>query len=319
MVYRTYNEASYEAPSPSAGKKVANVCELAEQILLHLAYADLLHCLQVSPLWHTLIRSSTELQRLLYKIPTPISKTNLDPHFLTPDDVARTAIIPGGRYENRSVLDICSADLEKFMDRAVETSHPMIANARLVEYYENVRYVRGMFQGMRIPNGWPIALQQIYCELCQGFHARFQHHNLHPLLRFLEDVDICWKGRGSRIYMATHIVHHIEVPRSCWEHYGEMFMLEARKLKRAVEIVDQYKMQDDMFISPICTQLIIKTPAAEGQRDFLVLHDPAGLKLKWVLDALVHVCKRQLYSIVDILRGWETRGAEGGDMDGGPG
>jgi hypothetical protein len=50
------------------------------------------------------------------------------------------------------------------------------------------------FKDVRYPDGWPIGLRELHCDLCDEWHTDFRFEDMHPLLRFLEDMTVCFRG-----------------------------------------------------------------------------------------------------------------------------
>ena len=135
--------------------------------------------------------------------------------------------------------------------------------------------------------------------MCQGFHTRLKDNTLHPVLRFLKDIDICWKGSSPKVHMAVRFVYNFDVPQTSWNDYINMYGFYARKLKQAVDIDKSCGLQNDLFAAPLITDLVI--PASNITRKdgtsllrVVHLHNAKGLTLKPVIDALVFGLKHNI-------------------------
>jgi hypothetical protein len=313
------SQSTHADGSPSAGRALAEVYELVEMVLVHLPYLDLLHCTQVSHSWRAIVGNSMKLRRLSYKAPTQISEDDANPLFETASLAASMAEIPRGRDQGRPVLQVSQSLIDTFFDRiAIEDHSISDANKAWEEYNTERAWIRNDFQGVRFPNGWPKHLQEIYCAMCAGFHTHLRHENLHPALRFLEDVDICWKGSGAKLRLELYIVHQCMSPLSCWDHYLAMELGFARSLKNAWEVVERSGLHDDQFAKPSVTDIITPAPALpvvesvvqydepeeeeEVEPEQIHLHNGDGLRLQQVLHALVYIQKEDLKRVRERMR-----------------
>jgi hypothetical protein len=313
------SQSTHADGSPSAGTTLAGVYELVEIILSHLPYLDLLHCTRVSHAWRAVVGTSTVLRRLLFKAPMWISEEDTDIFFEPASLAASTAEIPRGRDQGLPVLQVSQSHLDRAFDRIAIVGHSISdANEAWDDYLTAKFRIRNAFQGVRHPNGWPKALQEIYCEMCAGFHTGLRHETLHPALRFLEDVDICWKGSGAKLRLELCIVHTCWSPLRCWDDYLAMELHLARSLRDAWGIVERARLHDDQVAKPSVTDLITPAPSRrvvetivqydEPEEDEEVvpeeihLHNGDGLRLQEVLPALVRVQKGDLRRVRERMR-----------------
>jgi hypothetical protein len=81
------------------------------------------------------------------------------------------------------------------------------------DYGTDLYNMRGTFRGERKPDGWPEGSWQIHCESCDVFHAPFHYQNIQPLLRFMEDFDLCFHGYDAQILMQWKIFFTTEAPK----------------------------------------------------------------------------------------------------------
>ncbi|KAF2448550.1 hypothetical protein P171DRAFT_508732 [Karstenula rhodostoma CBS 690.94] len=281
-----------DAP-PSAGTNLAGIYELMELILVHLPYSSLLHCTQVSHTWRALITHSSKLQRLLHKTPTPITPSTPNPHFEPATIEASTAVIPRGLHLGAPALATSQDHFNAFLARV--TAHPVCiacGNAALDRYDTAKWRVRCAFQGVRVANGWPRGLQQIYCEPCEGFHTHLRLENLHPVMGFLADMDVCAKGEGGKVMVAVYTMHAYNVPRSCWDDYMAQELFFGRSLRRAVDVVQQAGLQGDLLMKPMVTDYILPLcPGGREERMFIHVRNADGVRLGQVLPAYLFATK----------------------------
>ena len=146
-------------------------------------------------------------------------------------------------------------------------------------------------------SGWPRHLQKIFCECCRGFHAKFRHMNLHPLLRFLEDVDVCWQGSGGKLYVDNRIMVRDYVRQSCWEHYLEMYLLLARNLKHATDFIRQHHLENDLISKPLITNLFLHI---ERKVEVIELHSSDGVRLQEAVNALIFQLRGEMDNLVGL-------------------
>ncbi|KAJ4346423.1 uncharacterized protein N0V89_010352 [Didymosphaeria variabile] len=309
--YSTTPRTIHDDVPPSAGTTLAGIYELMELILVQLPYIDILYCSQVSETWRAFIEGSTKLQILLYKTPTPISGEEPNPHFETASLAASTAVIPRTHYQGLPALPVLQTSqqyFEKFLDRVTgQVLCVQCADEAMEEYRNDVWWVRFSFRDVRIPNGWPISLQEIYCHMCEGFHTRLRREVLHPMLSFLEDVDTCWRGSGGKLLLDVNIVHRYAVPRSCWDDYMVMEIHHVKSLKKSIEVAECFGLQHDLCFKPMVTDLIISIPPnewiirdrePEDEREPRLIHiqNAEGVRLQQVLSALVFANKLGLWA-----------------------
>lgn len=288
--------------SSSAGTNIAETYELVELMLIHLPYFSLLRCTQVSHAWRTIINRSFPLQRLLHKTPTLISTSDPNPHFSSVSADASTVTIPEGIFAGSSVLATTQSHITTFLDK-ITPLHVGTAEAnKALKEYERARWrISAGFRGIRVPNGWPRELQEIHCECCEGFHGKVRTATLHPVMRFLEDVDICCTGKAGRVPMAVYKVHYCGfiLPLSCWEHFMVQTLAYIRGLRGAMDAVAHAGMHGDLFMRPVVTDLVLLHAREDTDREVIrCLHDENGVRLGQALPALVSATMMDLWELV---------------------
>lgn len=290
---------SQVAVKESPGQRIARTYELLRPIFFNLPYQGLLNCWVVSPGWKTNIETSVELQRRLYRIPIAVPE-NGDPHFEDASPASANILIPMGAEQGglqglpvlATTLEIINHFLAKVSTNNFE---PKTAREVYADFIHGLHETRRAFRGIRSSHGWPIGYGEIYCELCERFHTKLKHDHLHPMLRFLEDVDICFKGNGTKLYAAFVFFKEADVPQSCWNDSMTMYLLMARNLKSAWKNMHRYGLQNDMAAKPLITDLVIDFFRTESvSPDFVSVTAPDGLRLQQCINILAYTLHRDM-------------------------
>ncbi|KAL1597076.1 hypothetical protein SLS60_008658 [Paraconiothyrium brasiliense] len=122
------------------------------------------------------------------------------------------------------------------------------------------------------------------------------------MVRFLEDVDICWRGSRGKLFLDVYIVHQYAMPQSCWDDYMAMELYYVKSLKKAIEMMKRCGLQDDHFFNPMVTDLTIAVPPnewvimdhnpiEEREPRLVHIHNADGVRLQQILPALVFANK----------------------------
>lgn len=275
------------------GEKIARLYEILRPLFFNLPYQGLLNCSVVSPGWKTNIETSAELQRRLYRIPIAVPE-NGDPHFENASPTSTGILIPmsalqvelQGKPVLAKTLEIINDFLAKVSTNNFE---PSTAREVYARFSTDLYNTRSAFRGIRSSNGWPIGYGEIHCDLCERFHTKLKHEHLHPMLRFLEDVDICFKGNGTKLYAEFKIVKEADVPQSCWNDSMAMYLFMARNLKSTWKSMHRYGIQNDMAAMPLITDLVVdffRTESVSG--DFISVTEPNGVRLQQCINILAY-------------------------------
>jgi hypothetical protein len=134
--------------------------------------------------------------------------------------------------------------------------------------------------------------RQIHCQLCRTIHLRFKFGNLHPLLRFLANSEICFRGRASTLTLKItyqyrlnfQVEEDISVRRYAKHAMSEMKWF-ASQLYAVHLAIQMCGIGNDLISSPACTRLVVldyKVP--NHYRD---LHNEIGIALKVTVVAMV--------------------------------
>lgn len=123
------------------------------------------------------------------------------------------------------------------LDTTLEDEQSCTSDENTINQYdERMSDIRSGFRGVRIQNdipvGWPVGLRELHCDLCDRWHTNFLFQNLHPLLRFLEDITLCIRGHGSQVMIKLAIVSSNLAPRTCFEHSRSEAVNFAHHLRR---------------------------------------------------------------------------------------
>ncbi|KAJ4377292.1 hypothetical protein N0V83_000116 [Neocucurbitaria cava] len=306
--------------SPPAPKSSAYVTEIMDTISTNLDRDDLPQAAEVCREWRDRVP-------LWYETSTPCVE-ELDPHFDEPCeaykeqekefDKLRTSLsakhdIPFPREVTRDLSIIVRRDDFTY------DGLPVLRAMRGVdaEVFQNVEdeqrtgfeedppeyrtlCVRQGFQRVRIPNGWPVGLREIYCIICDGFHTRFRFENLHPMLRFLESLTVCFRGHGSILRLTIGTIAEYRAPKSCYEHYREEMLKFAHYLRYATNLATADTFGNHLATRPLITKLVTTArpkPNGEPNEDceyYSVIQDTEGLKLKVVVLFLLKAFRSHL-------------------------
>jgi hypothetical protein len=127
-----------------------------EVIFLYLEPRDIVRASATCKYWHDCVKNHT-LLRKIHKMPV-ICIEGTNPHFITPSQACRNALIPGTRSSDagNNVLDLYTgADI-----RLLENMNPGISDSKLQEvkkeYRDDRHGWRATFRGVRFPDGWPV-------------------------------------------------------------------------------------------------------------------------------------------------------------------
>jgi hypothetical protein len=116
------------------------------------------------------------------------------------------------------------------------------------DYWWRMRDVRAGFRGVRYPDGWPVGLRELHCDLCDYWHTDFRFENIHPLLQFLEDMTVCFRGQGQHLKLDICIVSTKLAPMSCLKHSCDEAISFARHLHKALKAVEAGDVAKDLFM-----------------------------------------------------------------------
>jgi hypothetical protein len=112
-----------------------------------------------------------------------------NPHFTELTEESLEAEIPSRGFEDENLWET----FRKYEDNQLTSLHEVSEEVAETEtykkqreelnmvYWEAMREIRNGFQGVRIPDGWPIGLMELHCDLCDKWHTEFRFENLHSL------------------------------------------------------------------------------------------------------------------------------------------
>ncbi|KAI8933403.1 hypothetical protein NX059_010018 [Plenodomus lindquistii] len=218
--------------------------------------------------------------------------------------ISSPIIILGKKYgfQGLPVLDcmrIADSHLDRIKDR---DKWWRVRNAN--RHHDKVKYIRAMFRGVRLGgSGWPAGLREIYCETCACFHPRFRFEHVHPVLRFLEDTNICVRGQETTLRIQLDLFNEEAAPISCYEHYCAEMIQFAEGLRTTMKMIGPGGCGNEFFSEPITTKIVIP-----GYR---VIEDLNGLTLATVVPTLVerfhfHVTdnRNQVHQFIPAQHSW---------------
>jgi hypothetical protein len=269
------------------------VAEILEIILLQLDHCDIIRAQGVCRFWRNCITGSRLLMTKIYKLATLYTEDD-NPHFETITEQSLQKTIP--LYRNRNLWQLVRKIEDKHIRRFVSLTDQEWAIARhLRQTYESRMWrIRWGFQGIRFPNGWPEGLRELHCDLCDGWHTDFRFENLHPLLQFLEDASVCFRGHGTRLMMLLCPISEKLAPKSCFEHSCAEIIEIARHLRFAYDSLKAGGVGGDFCSKPTMTKIVTNGRWA--------IEDAHGLTIKSVVPFLfkafhfhVYVMRRRMY------------------------
>ncbi|KAH7071096.1 hypothetical protein BKA63DRAFT_568248 [Paraphoma chrysanthemicola] len=273
---------------PTAVATLAHIAELVGMIVLNLSLRNLLRAQLVSPFWRGVITGSRATLRILHKLPNPPTN-EANPHFKQASAVAQTLT---GKYDplnETHVLEHCDAKTTTLVD----SMHPELPRDI---GKENIRLWRSQLFRCRYAcrdirdrrtDTWPSAWNEIHCHLCNTFHTKFLFSNVHPILNFLEDSSVCFRGHGARLVVVKIIGCDSEAPNAIMEEEIQALTSYAGQLRLAFDQIWQCRLENDMFMRPVCTRLISRW----GPH---VVDNAAGLTLQEVIESLIKMLKTQV-------------------------
>jgi hypothetical protein len=275
------------------------VYELVENILLYLSPRDVVRVSGTCKYWYGCVTGNKTLLRKIHKIPVRCTK-GTNPHFIEPNQACRDALFPGGGPEifAKNVLDL----YERADIKLLENAHPEASNQYLRElssrYNMQLYDCRAAFVGVRYPDGWPVGLREIHCEVCDGFHPQFRFEHVHPLVSFLEDMTLCVRGYGAHLYVEFNILHEWQAPRSCYEHY----CAEVRALSERLRWAHTSSgLGDVMFMRPVCSRLVA---FANKTKEFHITDNANGITLTEAVAFLIRGFKTYLPNSQKTMHTW---------------
>jgi len=298
---------------PRAGREVATVAELVELIILNLDYFDVLRAKGVSSFWRNVITNSPKLLRKMHKLPVLIDNgVDEDPHFAKPSVAAENALIQhdvdAGKpvvQEAKNAVKVHLQGIHKDMTAEALNTHKSRLSVLSFRYRLGCRGIRTR------RNGWPAGYRETYCKICNSFHTKFRFQNIHPLLRSLDDMEICFRGDGPLLLFTVRTLYSVKAPRSCQEHVCADFVRLAKLLRETYAIMQRRNLQEDIFMQPSCVRLV-------GDVWPHIADNAHGVTLKEALVVMMQILQSELlYQGQEMLerrdqpcRGWESESFE---------
>ncbi|KAH3965872.1 hypothetical protein HBH70_112440 [Parastagonospora nodorum] len=241
------------------------IIEVVEQVLLCLDHTCITRATAVCSFWKNCVANSQPLLRKTLKLPYHPSK-DPNPNFHDLIEESKNAVIPYGKFRGDNLWQ----RVREFEDNWIDDMHKMTAEERgeqlelestlNTNYCWRMKNIRDGFQGVRFPDGWPIGLRELHCDLCEKWHADFRHENLHPLLQFLDDMNVCFRGYGTQLLFCFHPLDSERsgtAPESCWKHAGEEAVCFAQHLQKAHKAVEIGSVAKDLWLRYPATKLVL--------------------------------------------------------------
>jgi len=264
------------------------IAEILEEILRCLDHTCITRAAAVCRFWRNCVANSQPLLRKTLKLPyQPSNDSNPNFHGLTEE--SRHAVIPYSYFEGENLWQ----RVREFEDKWINAMHQMTDEERTKKiefdsnnkhYWRKMRHIRNGFQGVRFPDGWPIGLRELHCDLCEMWHTEFRHENLHPLLQFLDDTNVCFRGYGTKLLLCFNPFGSNDsgkAPESCWKHVGEEAVYFAQHLQKACKVIESGSVAKDLWLRYPVTTL------ARGNR--VLVENANGLTLDQVVPFVSHI------------------------------
>ena len=230
--------------------------EMLEIVFLNLSCRDLLGACAVCRFWRDVITETPSLQRLTWKLATSVGASE-DPHFHTPPQ-KHVLRMPDGL----TVLETCHRARWIRYDEVL-AGRMTALEARDFRVAEGASLEDQLYS--LYGEDWKSMLKDYHCRHCLSYHAHFEYEGLHPLLWFLEGLDLCVSGNGTQLNVAFCFAHlrHFGPTRAgratqiyrhhlidCLEHF-------CGYLRIAYDAILRCSLANDQFVQPLCTRLVI--------------------------------------------------------------
>jgi hypothetical protein len=122
-------------------------------------------------------------------------------------------------------------------------------------------------------------------------------------------MQICFRGYGSHLIFTVRTIYKPKAPRSCLEHVCADFIELGHLLHRAVVVMQQCQLQNDLFMLLGCTRMVNEWGNATAD-------NASGITIKEALDFMIQTLKGKIKGAQRVLhdqlndepgpfRGWE--------------
>lgn len=286
--------------SPFQHSEIPQIAEILEQVLFCLDHTCITRAAAVCRFWRNCVANSQPLLRKTLKLPPYQPSNDPNPNFHDMTEESKDTVIPYGYFDGENLWQ----RVREFKDKWIDGMHQVTDEEREEKiefefqfdssnYWQKMRHIRNVFQGVRFPDGWPIGLRELHCDLCEMWHADFRHEDLHPLLQFLDDTNVCFCGYGKQLLLCFDSLgseRSGKAPKSCWKHAGEEADYFAQHLQKACKAVETGSVAKDLWFQYPATKLV------RGNR--VLVENANGL----TLDQVVPFISRTFWDIVCDLR-----------------
>jgi hypothetical protein len=148
---------------------------------------------------------------------------------------------------------------------------------------------------------------KIHCQLCRTIHLRFKFGNLHPLLRFLANSEIRFRGRASTLTLKFtyqyrlnfQVEEDISVRRYAKHAMSEMKWF-ASQLYAVHLAIQRCGIGSALISSPTCTRLVVLD--YEVPNHYRDLRNENGITLKVTVVAMIKRLESYYYTHVSHAR-----------------
>ena len=281
---------------PALGRVFA-IPELLESILCQLDINDILNAERVQKEWKQLIERSGPLKRILFREPTGISKDEDNPLFIAASDASTKVLTKGVSEPETPILATVEAIIEEFLRKITEDDLDM--NARFWAYDSLLKEagLRSRWYYNKPAGGWGSEVEDIHCDMCQGFHQKLDPKKLHPELRFLGQRPVCTKGKYQKIHSRYSF---FEVPADGgmnWPGLMRQYMTFAEALEAPCrKMRDSSTLGSSIASNPAITDLVLHVFLESGnlKAGLITRKKPGGLTVKDFLDMFVFSFRHEL-------------------------
>ena len=178
-------------------------------------------------------------------------------------------------------------------------------------YFWEMHDIRNGLQGVRNrnTNTWPEGYHEIRCECCTKWHPKFRINQLHPDLRFLGEVPICFRGKETQLIFAVRLLSDVRTTKTGFSQSQERVVKFAKGLKAALAEVENGSSTGELASQPAVTQLIVCR--------CIMIQNSGGLTVSVVVIFLeilrLHMLRRRkmLYDILANKKRWKQRNFAG--------